>query len=298
MLAGAEPTPGAPAPAAREAHLQQFMAYTVDHDIDVGRQVLAIDPDGCVVGSCLWVPAPGRTAALFAPNLQQYPGMAQATQACVAGALADAAEAEVCLVQAMLDPSDQVGERTFAAAGLARMATLLYMERRTPLLAPSYTVPPGVELVPYRADLAAEFEAAVSASYENTRDCPALSGLRDVRDVIRGHMAVGTFHAELWTLVRIDGAAAGCLLLAEVPQRSALEVAYLGLVPAARGRGLGRLLMQRTLGTAVRRGVVLVSLAVDEGNEPALKLYRRFGLSTVARRLAMVGQLPAPRPVA
>jgi ribosomal protein S18 acetylase RimI-like enzyme len=83
----------------------------------------------------------------------------------------------------------------------------------------------------------------------------------------------------------------GCLLLAEMAPRRALELVYLGLTLPGRGRGIGRALLQQTLLVAHQRRCELLTVAVDEGNTPALKLYRRFGYSAVSRRMAMVKQL-------
>ena len=83
----------------------------------------------------------------------------------------------------------------------------------------------------------------------------------------------------------------GCLLLADIPLRRALEVAYLGLTPRGRGRGIGRALMQRTLAIGSRRAFDVMSLAVDGENVPAVKLYKRFGYSQVAQRVAFIKQV-------
>jgi ribosomal protein S18 acetylase RimI-like enzyme len=96
----------------------------------------------------------------------------------------------------------------------------------------------------------------------------------------------------LWGVL-VDGAgkAMGCLLLGEIPARRCLELVYLGLVPEARGRGLGRILMQRVLGIASRRHFEVTTLAVDAANVPAVGLYRRCGYVSVAQRIAMIRRL-------
>ena len=62
--------------------------------------------------------------------------------------------------------------------------------------------------------------------------------------------------------------AAAVLLLSEIPDRDAWEVAYLGLTPAARGRGLGRAVLAHALDLA-RPHVPRLELAVDVRNHPA-----------------------------
>ena len=84
----------------------------------------------------------------------------------------------------------------------------------------------------------AQFVQAIARSYEQTLDCPALSGARDIQDVVEGHKSVGIFDPQLWSVLLRGDEPLGCLLLAEIPARNGIELVYLGLAPAARGRGL------------------------------------------------------------
>jgi ribosomal protein S18 acetylase RimI-like enzyme len=92
-------------------------------------------------------------------------------------------------------------------------------------------------------------------------------------------------------VVKLHGQVAGCLLLSEIPARHGLELVYLGIAPFARGRGLGRGLMQRVLAIASRRHFEVTTLAVDAANTPAVRLYRRCGYTSVAQRIALVKRL-------
>ena len=171
------------------------------------------------------------------------------------------------------------------------------MERRPPAQPPEFVLPAGLTLAPYEAGAHALFHQAIAGSYEATLDCPALSEMRDVEDVIEGHKAVGIFDPQLWGVLLQKGFGGdrgrpwGCLLLAEIPARRGLELVYLGLTPEARGRGLGRILMQRVLALASRRNCAVATLAVDAANTPAMRLYRRCGYASVAQRVAMVRKL-------
>jgi len=89
------------------------------------------------------------------------------------------------------------------------------------------------------------------------------------------------------------GAPLGVLLLARAPRTNALELVYLGLAPAARGRGLGDLAMRHALAVVAREGAGQLSLAVDANNAPALKLYYRHGLKRMTSRIAMIRDLRA-----
>jgi ribosomal protein S18 acetylase RimI-like enzyme len=115
--------------------------------------------------------------------------------------------------------------------------------------------------------------------------------MRDIDDAIDGHRGAGVLIENGWRLARIDGAAAGCLLLARHPLRPALELVYMGVHPAFRGRGVGRALVREALNTARRLGISAISLAVDDRNAPALKTYAEFGFRESLRRRALI--LPA-----
>jgi ribosomal protein S18 acetylase RimI-like enzyme len=307
LVGGPESSPGVPARGRAsdiESRLDGFLAYARTINLDILCQVLALEtpraapaPDSAeapqprIVGMCLWVPAPGRTAMLFGPGQSEFPESSPATAAAIAAALDDAKATGVVLVQAMLEPADAAGKTVFAQAGLVQLATLTYMERKPPFHPPAFALPTGITLEPYSAANHNLFRQAIAESYHDTLDCPSLSGMRDIDDVIAGHKAVGPFDPQLWSVLISEGQPVGCLLLAEIPARRGLELVYLGLAPISRGQGLGRILMQRVLGIASRRHFDVATLAVDAANIPAARLYRRCGYVSVAQRVALVKRL-------
>jgi len=302
LIAGPEFAPWTPlhgATADLDTRIKGFLDYARYAGVDISRQVLALQPGNqaamnapIIAGMCLWVPAPGRTAMIFGPNQSEFPDSAAATGAAVTAALEDARNHGIVLIQAMLEPADAAGKTVFAEAGLVQLATLTYMERKPPVHPPAVDLPPNLTLEPYSARTHALFCQAIAESYEQTLDCPALSGMRDVEDVISGHKAVGPFDPQLWSVIlHPSGKPAGCLLLAEIPARRGLELVYLGIVPDSRGKGIGRAMVQRTLAIACRRHFEVATLAVDAANTPAVKLYRRFGYTSIAQRVALVKKL-------
>ena len=298
LVGGPERAAGVPARrsvAEVDEKLQGFLAYAQSVHVEPRRQVVAMAPgaegEDLIAGVCLWVPSPGNSAMLFGPALSEFPETAAATQSAIIAALDDAQQAGVVLVQSLMEPSDAAGKTVFAGAGLTQLATLTYMERRPPIQPPAFTLPGDLTLAAYEAQTHRYFCQAITASYERTLDCPALSGMRSVEEVIEGHKAVGIFDPQLWGVLMRSGRPIGCVLLAEIPARRALELAYLGLAPEARGQGLGRILMQRVLAIASRRHFEVATLAVDAANAPAVRLYRRCGYTSVAQRVAMIRRL-------
>ena len=114
---------------------------------------------------------------------------------------------------------------------------------------------------------------------------PELEGARGLEDILAGHRAAGLFVPGRWQLGRLAGEpeAAAVLLLTEVPGRDAWEVVYLGITPAARGRGLGRAVIRHAL-EAARSHAPILELAVDLRNTPAVRLYRSTGFQPRDRR--------------
>jgi ribosomal-protein-alanine N-acetyltransferase len=62
------------------------------------------------------------------------------------------------------------------------------------------------------------------------------------------------------------------------------EILSVALDPEARGRGHARMLLGAHLQTLAYAGVRTVHLEVENGNEPALALYRRLGFKRVGQR--------------
>lgn len=72
------------------------------------------------------------------------------------------------------------------------------------------------------------------------------------------------------------------------------EILTLALDPGMRGRGLSAPLLRHHLGALARAGVRRVHLEVEEGNAPALALYRRHGFEQVGQRPGYYRQPDAP----
>ena len=75
------------------------------------------------------------------------------------------------------------------------------------------------------------------------------------------------------------GVAVGFLGLSTFHARPLLNVHDLAVLPGWRGRGVGRALLEAVETEAVRRGCCKLTLEVQEDNEPARRLYDRFGFT-------------------
>ncbi len=70
-------------------------------------------------------------------------------------------------------------------------------------------------------------------SYEGTADCPEITGARTAEEIIEGHRAQGKYDPGRWWLALAAGQAIGVVLLTEVPEWAAWDLAYIGVVPCA-----------------------------------------------------------------
>lgn len=130
------------------------------------------------------------------------------------------------------------------------------------------------------------FAATLLRTYENTLDFPELNGLRTVAEIIASHQRQGVFDGNLWHLLWHQDQPAGVLVLTRQPAWDEWELSYLGIVPEARGHGLGRAAIRSALhkARAARPAHLLVS--VDTRNQPAWHLYADLGFQPWEERLA------------
>ena len=281
------------------AAVDRFLAYARGHALTLRR---GLDARGRPVAAAA-LAGPGRAAVVLCSPLAD----ADAAEA-AAGTLRslNGGLAGVRVAQALVE-TDRPHERAaLRAAGYESLATLVYMgaEAEGPAggaPAPLQIGGEALEEEPWSAGTAPRFAAAVEASYEDTLDCPGLVGRRPTDEVLEGHRAAGgpgAFAPGRWRVFSDARGPVAVLLLARLPHEPTLEVVYLGVAARARGRGLGRALLERARAEARRTGAGRVALAADAANRPALKLYRSAGFRTLQRRFALahfLGPAPAPK---
>jgi ribosomal protein S18 acetylase RimI-like enzyme len=258
-------------------------------------------------GACVWwarrgrrcagvamvVTNPGRTGMLFfsppaAPEVEE-----EALAGAIAAASAQALQSGLSMVQAL--PARGGGDaRVLERAGFRFLAELVYMSLRLrqPLEEPRQE---GLAWREYGRFDEEELAEIVKMTYVDSLDCPALSGVRDVRDVLLSHKSTGEFRPQAWWIVEEASRPAGCILVNDFPGMLASEVVYLGLVPAHRGRGLGRILLRRAAWCAGERGMESLTLAVDMANVYAKRLYESEGFFASDERTVYMMTPRGPR---
>ncbi len=279
---------GAECHRASESQTLDFLRYAAQRHINLGETWVGLE-EGKLAWSMLPLLSPGRTALLF--TAAEWSCESAAAGELVGCVCRDLAGRDVQLAQVLIDPAQLPARRFFALQGFSEIAELNYLHGPAPRSAQGAVLPKEMRLENYSPQMHELFGRAILESYKESLDCPALTGVRDIEDVIAGHKATGEFDATLWHILIENSKALGVLLLSRVIGADSLELVYLGLSPEARGRGLGDLLMRQAMLQVNQQGRRRLSLAVDRRNNPALKLYYRFGLARLTSKLAMIRNL-------
>ncbi len=276
---------------ASDEQVLDFLNFALHRGMDL-KQIHVAEAGGRMVWAVLPVVSPGQTMLLLSPARVSRPLSDTVAPQLIEHIVAHFAAEGLHLAQVLIDPGDASSIALYQNCGFEKLAELTYLHRtvrgaKYPLL------PEGHHWTFYSPQTHGAFGRAIAASYAGSLDCPALNGRRGMEDVIAGHKSAGEFDPRLWHLLYADGhdEPLGVLLLARSAQSDALELVYLGIAPAARGQGLGALMMRQALAVAGASGCGLLSLAVDARNAPALKLYYRSGMSRVCTRVALLRDL-------
>ncbi len=141
--------------------------------------------------------------------------------------------------------------------------------------------------------------AAASAISLSTASNVSFKEIADIlNDVYTGYITPITFEEETvrvvlradsldadesWIAMR-DGAPVGCALVGRRDRRSRLGA--MGVTPALRGMGVGRLMLERVVERSRDRADERLELEVIEGNTHAIRLYESVGFVTQRQLLA------------
>lgn len=145
------------------------------------------------------------------------------------------------------------------------------------------TTPVSLAFVAETPPFSDVFRSTLLATDHETLDCPELNGNRTHEELFASFVepADGT----TWHLAQHLGKPIGVVVLANGESADEVELSYLGLVPSARGQGLGRELVAFARLETRRRGASSLTVSVDSRNNPALQLYRHCGFVEVERRV-------------
>jgi ribosomal protein S18 acetylase RimI-like enzyme len=114
-------------------------------------------------------------------------------------------------------------------------------------------------------------------------DIPELNGVRTEEEIVAGHRSDSP-DLSRWWLARWQNEPAGVLILADGAAAHLAELAYCGVAPSLRRRGVGRSILVFALQKLPEIMANALTLLVDERNRPAIHLYRKVGFRFVDSR--------------
>lgn len=282
--------------AALELRVNTFLEYARALSFNLSRQWFC-ESNGRPITACTCIESPGRTAMLLLPSGPAAGSYPHAQHRLIEHVIAEESKRDVRLLQALIEFDDDHVRLALERAGFREIAVLLYLEMDipnsplAPISTPVALSEQSANWIHYDDGSHRKFADLIEATYEDGLDCPGLSELRDIEDVISGHKAAGRFDPARWLLLECDGAPVACVLLSESPLRQMLELVYMGVRPVARGKGVGKYILGKALHLAQNQAYQGITLAVDSRNAPARVLYEAAGFKTTHSRRAMIRPL-------
>jgi ribosomal protein S18 acetylase RimI-like enzyme len=251
-----------------------------------------LDPAGIFVlregehldGVMVCLPVPGASALVWPPRMAGEGPDSSRENLLVQHGLRWLRHRGVKLAQCLLTPEEVGLVGPLERNGFEHVTHLWYLERRLGGDVPAVSPARQLDFRPYGPDSADAFHEVLLRTYEDSLDCPEVTGLRTVAEIIAGHRAQGQLVPDGWVLAYAAGRPVGVLLLVALPGGTTWELAYVGVVPEARGQGHGREILAHALRTAHGNGASAVTLSVDARNAPARRLYARLGFSSLECR--------------
>jgi len=239
-----------------------------------------VEDRGRLLAACAALDLPGSVSLLMLPAWHLVRTSPRQLTDLLAFAARATAGRQRRFVQVMQPPETAEQARpALLEAGFSHLADLQYMHRSAydpvpiqPIAETAWlTLPETGE--DFFADL-------IRHTYVDSLDCPGLTGVRTMHDVLASHRGAGEYDPAGWDVLQHRGQPAGVLITARTAFRASLEVVYVGLVPQARGKGLGHLCLHHAIQRARDLAVAQVSLAVDTANHSACRLYDAMGFTT------------------
>jgi ribosomal protein S18 acetylase RimI-like enzyme len=268
----------------REARVANALYLTGRGELQRESVVVARGRRG-LVGALVCVPLRGASGLFWPPHVLEGPRQREVEDRLVRFATDWLRRRGAKLAQALLPPDEAALADPLLRNGFAHVTRLLYLRHDLGVLPEEGTgAVPNVVFLPYRAETIDQFHQTLLRTYEATLDCPELNGVRDLAEIIDGHQGQGRHDPEHWWLAEEAGRPVGAVLTAELPDLGGWDLSYVGVVPEARGRGLGGRLTRKALVEARAAGAGCVTLAVDMRNGPAWNMYRRLGFEPAEKR--------------
>lgn len=267
----------------RPTRVANALALLQNGELDPAGLLAARGPRG-LVGALVCMTAPGASSLLWPPQVVPgSPDAADIEDALVRQASDWLRQRGARLAQTLL-PADEVHlAAPLLRNGFVHVTCLWYMRHDLELSAALLATPERLTYCPYSRD-PARFQETLPRTYMNSRDCPEVTGVRTVEEIVAGHQAQGVHAAARWWLALAADHPIGVLLLTEMPEWNGWDISYVGVVPEARRHGWGHELIRKAIVETRLTEATQLTLSVDARNQPAWRLYRRLGFEAYDQR--------------
>lgn len=263
------------------AYINRFLKLAEQENYDLTRQMV-VEAGGRLAYACLYVPRPGRMSYIFTarPPQNSSEAVAALKQLCQ-----QAFQNGSRFLQILLEPDQPQRAELSLKAGFLRLTDLHYLGRsiRSADL-PVQTWPSDIDWLDYENDRMELFRRTITQTYQQSLDCPELGQLRTLEDTFNGFLQTASPAQHDWRILRYQDEPVGVLLLTQLRPPTLMELTYMGIRPAWRRRGLGRQLIEQALRTTLHHGADMLTLAVDQRNLPARRLYQKLGFNELLVR--------------
>jgi ribosomal protein S18 acetylase RimI-like enzyme len=271
----------------RQERIANSLRLVETGELPADGVLLARGPGG-PLGALVCVPLPGAGGLVWPVQVVASRDREAVEDRLLEHGLAWLRRSGAKMAQALLTLPEQPLAAALERNGFDHVTALWYMRRGLDLPAGYLRAPERLTYRSYADGDTSLFHKTLLRTYEGTLDCPELNGVRTLDEILEGHRGQGQYNPSCWWLALEEDEPVGVLLLVEVEDWDAWDVAYVGVVPEKRGRGWGREIMRKALrsahGLAQDWATGQVTLSVDARNRPAWGLYRSLGFEAFELR--------------
>jgi ribosomal protein S18 acetylase RimI-like enzyme len=207
-----------------------------------------LDPAGVLVarrreellGALVCMTIPGGSGLVWPPQAVDGPDRTKIEDSLLQHASAWLRKQGCKLGQGLLSHAELDMAPSLERNGYDHITGLWYMRHDLDLPTAVLLAPERFTYRAYEGDAVPLFHETLLRTYEGTQDCPEVTGVRTLEEIIEGHRSQGRHDPKLWWLALDGNQPAGVVLLTEMPEWESWDISYFGVVPEARRRGVGR----------------------------------------------------------
>jgi mycothiol synthase len=237
-----------------------------------------------LIGAFVCLPLAGASALIWPPQVLAVGNAREAEDLLIRRACEWLRNKGVKLAQALLTAEECPLALPLERNGFTHITGLWYLRHPLHFDAPFLQAEESLTFRTYPNVSAQVFQETLERTYGGTLDCPEVNGVRTLEEVLAGHRAAALHDPNRWWLALDAETPVGVVLATASTETRGWDLAYVGVVPEARGRGAGRELVRKVLLEARAADAECVTLSVDTRNRPAWKLYLSLGFEADDRR--------------